>query len=712
MRYGTRNFTADTIEWLEKAVDCGAGRYALARGICEREGWTNPAGKPCLASARQALPALARNYGWSLPTGRSPPDARRQISAPAAAPNFAGSLDDLRPITLERADSLEDRRAIRALLDAHHPQGAPNNPGNQLMYRIRSAGGETIGALTFHAAGWHQKARDTAIGWPDTARSANLNRVINNSRFLICPGIEAQNLASHVLGLAARRVCDDWERVHGVRPVLAYTYCGPDKTGCCYACAGWRRVGETSGKPPGRRTPGPIRSVWIKPLADGWRDALCQMPGRPNWLTRARPALPPDGHWTDLEFGMSDMVDGRLRQRMQRIARVWENRPGTPVKALFPDKPGQRAAYRILANPKVGMDDILAGHRAATVQRCRDTTTVLAVQGTTALDVTNPRNGGTAARTITARFTAAISASGDSLGVLALSADQNIGTDRQVVPHNSGHMESLILAGQIGETAPDTRIVSVCDCRGGVWEMFATQANQPGAGLLVRFLVETSLPVRVDGRDRDLKSCLSARPVIGRHFVTARGGKGQPNRIVRVAIRAVRTALSPPDGVTETLPATALLATETDPPHQGADPVSWLLLSSEGECDITGYRAILDRYSVSRVAADDYIDALKRHTRIADPRLDGTDAQRRCLAFDAVIAWRSVTLRRSVWIAGGRKERFAEFCPSGRQPSAFAMPLPGDRPIRDPPFGNLRNPGVAYRQPIQDTENATGLSQR
>ena len=63
-------------------------------------------------------------------------------------------------------------------------------------------------------------ASSMTIGWDDTRRRAHLHRVLGLCRLLVRPGICCRNLASHVLGRAARAVGDDFERLHGYRPWL------------------------------------------------------------------------------------------------------------------------------------------------------------------------------------------------------------------------------------------------------------------------------------------------------------------------------------------------------------------------------------------------------------------------------------------------------------------------------------------------------------
>ena len=139
------------------------------------------------------------------------------------------------------------------------------------------------------------------------------------------PGVRVRNLASRVLGLAASRLPADWEAAHGVRPLAALTHTGPGHAGTCCRAAGWTHAGETSG----RR--GPKRRIWILPLAGNWR--------------RSR-RFPTSGSGTALP--------GWARPR--------EKKAGRTLPEMFPGEAERKAAYRLLSNPEVEMDDILKPH--------------------------------------------------------------------------------------------------------------------------------------------------------------------------------------------------------------------------------------------------------------------------------------------------------------------------------------------------------------
>ena len=687
-----RQFSAESIDWLRSEAAGGASRSGLALGLCEREGWFNDAGRPCEVSARLALPEIAGRCGVALPPAGSPPPRGGPL------PEFPdvrheGGLASLGGVSLEPAAGGKESRRFRAMMASHHPRGSPDHPGARLLYWIRCPLLGSIGGLSFHAANWHQKARDDFIGWSPKARMANLRLLVNNSRFLILPGVRVKNLASRVLALAAGRLGDDWLELHGVRPAMAYSFTGPEHAGVCYAAAGWRLAGSSSGKPPARRGGAAACGVWMRPLEDGWRERLRREPPEPLWLGPA-PALGPGADWAELEFGFSSHADGRLRKRIPAMARVWEKRPGEPVSAVFPETAAQKAAYRLLSNPKVAMDDILESHRAATVQRCRDETTVLAVQAATMLDFSGLKGstgglaplggGGSGSVGVPAHATLAVSASGRGLGVLGIDADFRSGITRkadrrrakdgaappEAPPEAEGAdgerlcesvrwLESFALAQRVGRSSPGTRVVSVCDREGDMWSLFEAQAEDPeAAGLLVRSCASTSRSVVAGGKVADLREHMAGLPAVGRRGVriAARGGmngsrgrkakKPRPARTAETELRAAMVELKAPGRSRRTLPLLAVLASETTTPPGGEEPLNWLLLSSDGTPDPEGAVEILRRYE-ARWTIEEFFKTLKQATRIEDRRLDEADDLRRCLAFDAVLAWRVFDIQRA-----------------------------------------------------------------
>jgi hypothetical protein len=79
--------------------------------------------------------------------------------------------------------------------------------------------------------------------------------VVNHSRFLVLPERRRYpNLPSRVLGLALRRLSDDWQ-VHWGHPVLVVERFveEPRARGTCYRACGFAAVGLTEGYRRARR---------------------------------------------------------------------------------------------------------------------------------------------------------------------------------------------------------------------------------------------------------------------------------------------------------------------------------------------------------------------------------------------------------------------------------------------------------------------------
>ncbi len=122
-------------------------------------------------------------------------------------------------------------------------------------------------------------SRDRWIGWDDERRRDQLQRIVNNSRFLILPGVRVHNLASAALAKASRILPWDWEAQYGVQPVLLETLVDSARfPGTCYRAANWTEVGTTSGR--GRMDRANTRSgnapkrVFLMPLVKDFRQHL------------------------------------------------------------------------------------------------------------------------------------------------------------------------------------------------------------------------------------------------------------------------------------------------------------------------------------------------------------------------------------------------------------------------------------------------------
>ena len=113
--------------------------------------------------------------------------------------------------------------------------------------------------------------RERWIGWDEAARRRNLQRVVNNSRFLILPRVRIANLASVVLARSVRRMGSDWQARYGLTPLLVETLVDASRyRGHCYRAANWIELGDTAGRGrmdrQHRRENAAPKRVWVYPL--------------------------------------------------------------------------------------------------------------------------------------------------------------------------------------------------------------------------------------------------------------------------------------------------------------------------------------------------------------------------------------------------------------------------------------------------------------
>ena len=654
MQIGMRQITAETVEWFRGACNGGElSRTALAHELCLKENWFGGVGKPCLASGRKLLPRLAAELGVRLP------DAEAMEFAPHARPasdfadsSVSGSVRDLGALSLERVAATEERRRWEAMIETHHPEGWRRPPGGQVRYWVRSERHGLLGGIGFTAAGIQLGPRDAVIGWSGDARVVNIGKVVCNHRFLLLPGVRVKGLASRVLRLATGRIGEDWAAAYGERPVLVQSFTGPGQSGLSYRAAGWKCCPKrTSGRRSGVR-----RAVWLKPLVEGWQRVLCEEPKRVlGWSG----SIYSSGGWAAREYGRSTHPDGRVRRRIAQMGAAWVHRLGEHLPSIFPGRAEQTAAYRLLSNDAVTMDHILDSHFEQTVERCRAERLVLAVQDTTTLNYDGLSStsgldelggGGKGSAGILAHFGVAVNAVGRPLGMYTVDTDFRQAEDKDSVRWVDG----LERAQELARACPDSRVVTVCDREGDIWELIS-RAEQTGAALLVRANRGAQRRVALaSGEDADLwDHVLETEPVGGRTIeVPACGGPNRRRgRTAKLTLRCTAVDLLPPKDREREPPVRmiAVSALEEDPPRRPArstskkrkqnQPLHWMLLSTEGQDDLDTARTVLRWYEL-RWRIERFFHALKVGTRIEDRRLDEADDLRKCLAFDAITAFR------------------------------------------------------------------------
>jgi len=582
----------------------------------------------------------------------------RRAEASVRAGEMTAKLAAIQPVELIRVGSADSEasRVWNELMERHHPLGSGPLCGAQMRYLVRSGGDGYLGGLAFSAAAWQVKARDEWIAWRAGARKQNLQLVINNSRLLILPGVHVPNLASHVLGLAVRRVRQDWKERYGYEPVLVETFVeAAQHEGTCYRAANWKEVGRTQGRgrqDEAHQRPTSVKRVFVYELHHQARTQLCLAEPEPE---AAAPSQPVPQDWAEQEFG-GVRLDRRLNRRLLVMARDFYAHPQAQIPEACQSRAKTKAAYRLLNHEDAQMDVLLAPHYRATQQRIAEHKIVLAVQDTTSLNYsTHPATenlgpigsqpGGIIG--LLMHNTLAFSIDGTPLGLMEVHGWARDGAEfgkkhqrrERRIEEKESHkwLASFRRVAEVQHQCPNTLLVSVGDREADIYELFHLALEDPqGPKLLVRAEQDRLL---ADGQGH-LWPLVEQQPLAGVRKIQVPRRKQRPAREAWLEIRFAEVTLKPPQGKSRygSLRLWAVVAQEVEAPA-GIEPLSWMLLTT---CAVTSFVEATEKldWYTKRWCIEIYHKTLKSGCKIEERQLGNAATIEACLAIDMVVAWR------------------------------------------------------------------------
>jgi Druantia protein DruA len=260
-------------------------RRFISQEICRRWGWAQPNGVLKDMICRGLLLQLeAEGFIELPPRKKNPPNPLSRQGKPQIVEVDqrvrTGKLSDLRPIELIAVRRTPWEKLYRGLIQQYHYLGYTRPVGEHLEYLAMSKG-EPVACLGWCSAPRHLGCRDRYLGWTPEQRIKNLSRVVINTRFLILPWVSVPHLASHLLGLNARKISRDWEKLYRHEVVWLETFVDPERgfEGTCYKAANWIYLGKTTGRGKDDHTNKANRSlkfVFGYPLRKEFRRVLCE----------------------------------------------------------------------------------------------------------------------------------------------------------------------------------------------------------------------------------------------------------------------------------------------------------------------------------------------------------------------------------------------------------------------------------------------------
>jgi Domain of unknown function (DUF4338) len=280
-----RTFRAGELELMGQIARefSGLGVTEIARTVCELLEWKRPTGGLKNHECRQLLERLQAEGFLQLPElrklgGRGPRRADTSGSCRESAAT-ACAVSECEPLELVQVEGQAESRRWREQVERYHYLGCRVPFGAHLRYWVSHRERE-LACLLWTSPAWRMQARDAWIGWTEKQRQRNLQRIVNNARFLILPWVQVKGLASKILALSARQILRDWETRYGYRPLLLETLVdGTRFRGTCYRAANWIHIGQTTGR--GRmdrehKAHGQaVKDIYVYPLVRDARQQLC-----------------------------------------------------------------------------------------------------------------------------------------------------------------------------------------------------------------------------------------------------------------------------------------------------------------------------------------------------------------------------------------------------------------------------------------------------
>lgn len=258
-------------------------RTRISRELCRMWDWVKPNGQLKDMACRTLLLKLEKIGHIALPKRRREHSNRSRdkskISAAFSIKNISCDLKVLAGIKIHLVHPGSSYQSLfDCLLSHYHYLGYKTTVGENMKYFVTDRFDHPLSCVLFGSAAWKTEPRDVFIGWSREIREKNVNKITNNTRFLILPWVKVPHLASHILGAISRRISEDWVNKYGSPVYMLETFVDRSRfKGTCYKAANWILTGQTKGRTRNDRHTAihaTIKDVYVYPLSEDFRDNL------------------------------------------------------------------------------------------------------------------------------------------------------------------------------------------------------------------------------------------------------------------------------------------------------------------------------------------------------------------------------------------------------------------------------------------------------
>lgn len=365
--------------------------------------------------------------------------------------------------------------------------------------------------------------------------------------------------------------------------------------------------------------------------------------------------------WVAEEMAESQMHDGRHAKRLAALLTRLGEQPVSSIPRACHGWAETVAAYRFLDNPSVGCEEILSGHKQATLERLRTHEVGLLVQDTSFLNygTLQPKAGmGTVKEKGREEYllhaTVAFTPERVNLGVVGAKLwqrpEEPVAHERARKPIEEKEsyrwLEGYALACEVQQACSQTVVVSVADCEGDIQEWFL-DAMRRSPHERAEFLIRAKCNRRLapGAAHRYLWEEMQAARPLGKLTFKLSRQADRPARRVTLSVKAMPVTFNGarrPGGRLPSVQVWAVYARERKPP-KGEDPIEWLLLTSIPVEDFSGACLVVQWYR-ARWERELFFRVLKQGCQIERLRLETAHRLLNALAIYLIIAWRIHTI--------------------------------------------------------------------
>lgn len=344
-----------------------------------------------------------------------------------------------------------------------------------------------------------------------------------------------------------------------------------------------------------------------------------------------------------------DLGDQRLNSRVVKLLESLSERPSASIPDACDGWAETKAAYRLLAQDKIGWEDILEPHWARTQERMRAEPVVLCLQDTTELDFNGQTIEGLgplsyeAQRGMYLHATLAVTTDRIPLGVLDawMWAREPKGKDGRrppAVKESTRWIEGYERVAEQAQALPEVRLVYVADREG---DMLGLMQRAAALGHPADWLLRSQHNRKLAKKGERLWDQVAHVEACGEILFDLPSRHGQKARPVRQSVRIQRAKL-PING--KMLEVSAVVATELEPPP-GVKGLEWRLLTNRDVPDLEAAATLIDWYR-ARWEIEIFFNTLKSGCRVESLQLASMERIERALALYLVVSWRIGQLMR------------------------------------------------------------------